>query len=154
MTNPTDDEIDPKKRKDGETEGKGGRAGGTGRAGGGAAGGVIDNRGIAFSIDATRLKEIMANWRRLDMGEAVSAVTEFFGEGLARASANMVVKFDSATKAGFAIMTKFVSFGQDMAGAMRTRSREATAVIRRKYGINIKMKRGGQTIIAPNPAVS
>jgi hypothetical protein len=139
MIEPTDENEAKKRktRKEGETEG--------------AASG---NRGIVFSVDATKLKDIMANWRRLDMGEAVAAVAEFFGEGAARASANMIVKFDSATKAGFAIMTKFISFGQDMAGAMRTRSREATAQIRRKYGINIKVKKQGVTIVAPNPAIS
>jgi hypothetical protein len=151
MTDPTeDDEI--KARKKGETEGKGGS--GKGRVGGAAGGAITDVGGIVFSLDATKLKEVMAAWRRLGTAEAVSAVAEFFGEGLARASAHCVVMFDGASKGAFAIMTKFVTFGQDLAGAMRTRTREATAVIRRKYGINIKVKKQGVTIIAPNPAVS
>ena len=149
------DDNEIKKRKDGETEGKGsagkGRVGGTGTAGGAGAEG---SGGIRFSIDATTSKQIWAEWKHLNMAEAIMAVAEFFSELPARASANMVVVFDGATKAGFAIVSQTIRFGQDMVVAMRTRSREATAVIRRKYGINIKTKKAGVTVIAPNPGVT
>ena len=149
---PNDDD----KEKEGKKGGGKGRAGGS--SGSGALGGTSGQNGIAFSVDAVRLKQIMADWRKLNMGEAVSAVAEFFNEGVARASANLIVTFEtiSATgaKAGFAIMNRFITFGQDMVGAMRTRSREATAQVRKKYGIAFRAKATNKVKPTPNPRVT
>ena len=128
------------KRKKGETEGEGegdGRSG-RGRVGGGTGTGEAaagSRSSIAFSVDASKLKEIMANWRQLDLGETVSAVVEFFSDGITRASANLSVDWPKAANlknAGFALMNRFDSFGKDMTRAMRQRTREATGLCPKK----------------------
>jgi|ERR1700722_11901712 len=148
MTDPIDnDELEQRKKK--ETEGKG-RAGGSGSSEGSGALGTAA-RGITFSVDATRLKDIMANWRQMDLSETVTALIEFVSDGVMRASANLTVDWVKAATlkdAGYALNNKLIAFCQDMLRATRERTREATAYVQRKYGVNFKFKRGGQTIIA------
>lgn len=143
MTEMTDDEIEKKKKKSGgETEsGSASAAGSTYvRASG---------EGIA-KLSVEKTKAVWADFRHLDLNEVVAAVAEFFSEFPARASANLSVAWNSV--GGYAIVNMAIKFGQDVAMAVRERTRESAVQVRRRYGINIKFKqRGGVGVTMPNP---
>jgi len=124
MTDRTDDEDEsPRKKKKGEgsTEGDS-DSWGRGKAGAGAAGGKISH------LSTQRLKEVMADWRHLDMAAVIQAVAEFFAELPMRASANLSVAWEQTkTNAkSFALVNWIISFGERAAKEMNlVRSRTA-----------------------------
>jgi hypothetical protein len=102
--------------------------------------------GIAkLSVDKT--KKVWADFRHLDLSEVVSAVAEFFSEFPARASANLTVKWNGS----YALVNMAIKFGQDVAMAVRERTRESAIQIRKRYGLNIKVRRNGVMVSVPNP---
>lgn len=104
--------------------------------------------GIA-KLSVEKQKQVWTDFRKLDLGEAVAAIAEFFSEFPARASANISVAWN---KGGFAIVNMAIKFGQDVAMAVRERTRESAVQVRRRYGINLKFKnRGGVPTNIPNP---
>ncbi len=127
MTDITDN-IDPnleeekKKKTEGEGESGKGRAGGEGRAGSGG----------APRIPVHITKAVLETWKYLNANESIGRVVEFFSELPARASANMMVTFDSVTKQGYAVVNQVITFGQDVISLMRARTREGAVQNRRK----------------------
>jgi len=134
-----------KRKKRGEGEGKG-------EAGAVTSGFTrASGEGRIERLSTEKQKGVWADHKHLDFNEVVAAVAEFFSEFPARASANLSVAWDSGTKGGFAIINMAIKFGQDVAMAVRERTRESAVQVRRRYGINIRVRRGGVTVTAPNP---
>lgn len=105
--------------------------------------------GIA-KLSLEKQKVVWNDFRHLDLNEVVIAVAEFFSEFPARASANLSVAWNNV--GGYAIINMAIKFGQDVATAVRERTRESAVQVRRRYGINIKFKqRGGVGVTMPNP---
>jgi hypothetical protein len=135
------DEIEAKRKKRGEGDSESGSVStGTGfvRASG---------EGIV-RLTVEQTKKVWADFRHLDLNEVVAAVAEFFSEFPARASANLSVVWG---KGSFAIINMAIKFGQDVATAVRERTRESAVQVRRRYGLNIKVRRNGVTVSIPNP---
>lgn len=151
MTEPTNDDISGlspeelaakrKKRTEGETgDGAGSAVSGFHRASG---------EGVV-KLSVEKQKAVWADFRHLDLNEVVAAVAEFFSEFPSRASANLTVAWDNGVKGGFAINNMIIKFGQDVAMAVRERTRESAVAVKRKYGINIKFRqRNGINVTAP-----
>jgi hypothetical protein len=142
MTEPTDDEIEAarrkKKRAEGETDtGSGSAATGFVRAGG---------DGIA-RLSTAKTKEVWAAFRALDLNEVVAAVAEFFSEFPTRASANLSVAWEGR----FAVVNLAIKFGQDVAIAVRERTRESAVQVRKRYGIKINVRGNRMNVTSPNP---
>lgn len=122
MTDATDDENEEVRRKKKGDSGEGDSdSWGRGKAGAGAGGGI--------RIPPTKLKEVMADWRHLDVKAVVEAVAEFFSDLPMRASANLQVKWEQ-TKANvksFAIVNWLITFGERTALELaRTRDTAAS----------------------------
>jgi hypothetical protein len=108
MTDPIDDEeeLRRKKKKSGD-EGEGDAdSWGRGKAGAGSMMGKV-------RLPPQQLKEVMADWRHLDVAAVIQAVTEFFSDLPMRASANLSVAWKQ-TKS-FAIVNWLVTFGEKAA---------------------------------------
>ena len=127
--------------KNGEGEGQAGSVvGGVTRASG---------EGIV-RLTVEQTKKVWADFRHLDLNEVVASVAEFFSEFPARASANCVVAWENVR--GIPIVNFAIKFGQDVAFAVRERTRESAVQVRKRYGINIKFKgRTGMAVAGPNP---
>ncbi len=100
-----DEEARRKKKKD---EGEGDAdSWGRGKAGAGAMGGKVH-------LPPQKLKEVMADWRHLDLAAVVEAVTEFFSALPMRASANLSVAWQQTkTNAkSFAIVNWLIKYGE------------------------------------------
>jgi len=102
MTDPIDDEEElRRKKKKGGDEGEGDAdSWGRGKAG---AGSMMSK----VRLPPQKLKEVMADWRHLDLAAVVQAVAEYFSEMPMRASANLSVAWKQ-TKS-FAIVNWLVS---------------------------------------------
>ena len=137
---PIDNETEEqRKKRRGEGEGQAGSANsGFKRASG---------EGIV-TLSVEDKKRVWADFRHLDLNEVVAAVAEFFSEFPARASANLSVAWD---KGGYAIINMAIKFGQDVAMAVRERTRESAVQVRKRYGINIKFKNRGGMAVTPGP---
>lgn len=113
-----------------ETAGTGtsGKSGKSGKSGGG------------IRLPPNQLKEVTGNWEYLDATKVAARVAEFFGEGVAKASAHAVVVWDSA-KQGFSVVMQFLKWGQDkgreIAYLMQNLTRENAEILRARYGMNI-----------------
>jgi hypothetical protein len=121
MTDPTDnDEEESARRKKKKDEGEGeGDADsfGRGKAGAGSMMGKV-------RLPPQKLKEVMADWRHLDVTAIIQAVAEFFSELPMRASANLSVVWDKTKK--FTIVTDLIKKGTQAArDLMLTRERTA-----------------------------
>jgi len=95
ITDDGDDEERRKKKKKDEGEGDA-DSWGRGKAGAGSAMGRV-------RLPPQKLKEVMADWRHLDVDALIEAVTEFFSELPMRASANLSVFWDKTKR--FALVT-------------------------------------------------
>ena len=144
MTTPIDEDDDelngaPSERADDDESGKGekGKSGKTGNSGKSGDTGEGDSdsfgRGKAgagsgggIKISPQKLKEVMADWRHLDVTTVVEAVGEFFADMPMRASANVSVTWEK-TKANvksFAIVNWVIEFGEKTVRELaRTRER-------------------------------
>ena len=124
MTDPIDDndedaERRAKKKKGGDSGEGDSDSWGRGKAGFGASGGI--------RIPPQKLKEVMVDWRHLDVTAIVEAVAEFFSEMPMRASANLSVAWEK-TKTNvksFAIVNWVIEFG-DRAAHELGKTRELT----------------------------
>ena len=138
----TESEEEAKRKKRGEGEADGSASTGTTftRASG---------EGIA-KLSVEKQKQVWADFRHLDLNEVVIAVAEFFSEFPARASANISVAWNTK---GYAIVNMAIKFGQDVAMAVRERTRESAVQVKKRYGINLKFRqRGGVgASVAANP---
>ena len=114
MTDSTDDEDDDesleqkkKKKKKGE-EGSEGDSDSWGRGKAGAA------SGARIRLSPQQLKQAMAEWRQLDVEQAVHAVAEFFADMPMRASANLAVVWNQVKNnpKSFAIVNWVLAFGE------------------------------------------
>ena len=141
-TTESDEETARKKRGEGDSE--------SGSASTGTTFVRASGEGVIERLSVEKQKKVWADFRHLDLNEVVAAVAEFFSEFPARASANLTVAWN---KGGYAIINLAVKFGQDVAQAVRERTREGSVRIKQKYGISLKFKgRGGVgTTINPNP---
>lgn len=111
MTDLTDDDeetLHSKKKTEDSGEGDS-DSWGRGKAGAGS--GVSRAR---RNLSPQRLKEVMADWRQLDVAALVQAVAEFFVEMPMRASANLRVawKQTRANAKSFAVVNWLISFGE------------------------------------------
>lgn len=136
-----DEEEKRKKKKRGEGESDSGSAS-TGTTFVRASG-----EGIA-KLSVEKQKIVWGDFRHLDLNEVVIAVAEFFNEFPSRASANLAVDWNSR---GYAIVNMAIKFGQDVAMAVRERTRESSVQIKRRYGINLKFRQRGGVNNAANP---
>jgi len=120
-----------------------------GRGKAGAASGVA-------KISPQKLKEVMADWRHLDVTAVVEAVAEFFSELPMRASANLSVTWEK-TKSNvksFAIVNWMIEFGENTVRELaRTRERTRGAG-RDSRGVQRQTtkKRGPGFGMTPGPA--
>ena len=112
MTDPIDDDEESRrKKKKGGDEGEGDAdSWGRGKAGAGSMMGKV-------RLPPQQLKEVMADWRHLDVAAVIQAVTEFFSELPMRASANLSVAWKQ-TKS-FALVNWLVSFGEKAAAELK-----------------------------------
>lgn len=106
MTDPIDEnEEEAARRKKKKDEGEG-DSDSWGRGKAGAVSGVRH-------LPPQKLKEVMADWRHLDIATVLQAVADFFSELPMRASANLSVLFDKSK--GFALVNWIISFGEKAA---------------------------------------
>lgn len=146
-TDNNDEEELKRKKKRGEGESDGGTSSGTTFYRADAQGRITN-----VNLSVERRKQVWGDFRKLDLNESVVAIAEFFSEFPARASANLHVDWNSR---GYAIVNMAIKFGQDVAMAVRERTRESSVQIRRRYGINIKMRqRGGVPSNVANPGAN
>lgn len=132
-----------KKRGEGDSE--------SGSASTGTAFVRASSDGSVAKLSSEKTKAVWADFRHLDLNEVVAAVAEFFSEFPARASANLSVAWGNA-KGGYAIINMAIKFGQDVAMAVKERTRESAVQIRKRYGISLKFKqRGGVTANMTGP---
>jgi hypothetical protein len=117
MVDPTDDEDEENPRRKKKDEGEGDAdSWGRGKAGAGAMAGRVTRH-----LPPPKLKEVMADWRHLDMGALVEAVAEFFSELPMRASANLSVawKQTKSNAKSFALVNWVIAFGDKAAKDMK-----------------------------------
>ncbi len=122
MTDPIDDDNEEAAALRAKKKGDSGEGDqdsfGRGKAGAGASGGI--------RLPPHKLKEVMADWRHLDVSAVVEAVAEFFSEMPMRASANLSVTWEK-TKTNvksFAIVNWVIEFGDKTVRELaRTRER-------------------------------
>ena len=142
MTAPTDNEDEEaakRRKKDDSGEGDSDSFG-RGKAGAGTGGGI--------KISAQKLKQVMADWRHLDINEVAEAVAEFFGEVL-RASAHIAVDFVTKSNVkAFAILEHSIKGGQKLAAA-RTRARVRSADAGGAFGGRGGRSSGGGQKVQP-----
>jgi hypothetical protein len=125
IPNETEEEAAERRRKKKGDSGEGDSDSfGRGKAGAGAGGGI--------KISAQKLKQVMADWRQLDINELMDAVVEFFSEVPLRASANVLVnwvKTATSSVKSFAIVNWAMDAGRNAVRDWdRTRERRADAL--------------------------
>ncbi len=117
-----------------ESEDQGDKEEGEGRSGrGGRSGG-----GVGIKLPPNKLKDVVSVWQHLDLADAVARVAEFFSELPARASANLSVNWSSVKRHGYALVSHFISSGQEIAHLMRSRDAGFIKRLRTKYGVNVR----------------
>ncbi|MFA5040782.1 MAG: hypothetical protein WC464_04015 [Bdellovibrionales bacterium] len=121
MIDPTDneEEIARRKKKD---EGEGDAdSWGRGKAGAGAMAGKV-------RLPPQKLKEVMADWRHLDVLAVIEAVADFFSALPMRASANLSVAWQQtkSNAKSFAIVNWAIKYGEKAAKELKL-SREKGA---------------------------
>lgn len=145
MSDPIDstneEELEAKRKK------KRGEGEGSGEAGSAVAGYVRASGEGIVSLTVDQKKRVWADFRHLDLNEVVSVVAEFFSEFPARASANCVVAWENVM--GIPIVNMVIKFGQDVAMAVRERTRESAVQVRRRYGVNLKFRKRGMAAAPP-----
>ncbi|MDD3029544.1 MAG: hypothetical protein PHS57_04610 [Alphaproteobacteria bacterium] len=125
-----------------------------GRGKAGTASGMARRARSKKTLAPARLKEVMANWRHLDMTEVVEALADFFSDWPMRASANLAVAWErTKTNAkSFAIVNWAISFGENAWKELRLVRERAvssgTRGLKRKTTLNkpkigMGMKPGG-----------
>jgi len=102
---------------------------GTGKAGGSA------GSGGGIRLPPNKLKEVTSNWEYLDPTKVAARLAEFFEELPAKASANLQVEWANLKNKGFAIITQFLKYGQEVSRLMHNLTRENQEVLRIKYGL-------------------
>ena len=120
MTDPIDneEEIARRKKKKGEGEGEGDAdSWGRGKAGAGAMAGKTH-------LPPQKLKEVMADWRHLDIAAVMQAIVEFFGDLPMRASANLSVVWEKTKK--FTLVSDIIKVGEKAAHELNL-TKERTA---------------------------
>jgi hypothetical protein len=140
------EEAAQKRAKKGGDEGEGDQDSfGRGKAGAGAGGGI--------RVSPQKLKEIMADWRHLDVTAVMEAVAEFFSELPMRVSANCEVTWEK-TKSNvksFAIVNWAIEAGEKAVRELaknrdRTRARGAgrdtRGLVQRQPSTGMSMKLG------------
>jgi hypothetical protein len=175
MAEPPDDEKDKDKSQTGEEESGGEK----GRSGGASGGGVgffgekpqekkkredtDDGSGTSakgftrpsgegiLKLTTDQQKTVWTDFRRLDFSQAVAAIAEFFNEYPARASANMSVAWGNIK--GVAIINMSIKFGQDVATAVRERTKESAVAVKRRYGISVQAARRGPPRVNSAPPI-
>ena len=81
-----------------------------------------------FGVPPNKLKEIVGDWRHLDVNAVVEAVAEFFGDFPMRASANLSVVWENVKNKSFAIVNWVIDFGSKAADDLAVkRERERTS---------------------------
>ncbi len=149
MTDPIDDEEEARRKKKIKDEGEGDAdSWGRGKAGAGSMMGRV-------RLPPQKLKEVMADWRHLDVTAIVQAVAEFFADLPMRASANLSVAWKQ-TKS-FALVNWLVSFGEKTVAEInlarekgagkdsRTLQNRRDQVKRARPGVNPNLKPNGPT---------
>jgi hypothetical protein len=115
----SEEEIAARKKKKGDSGEGDSDSFGRGKAGAGAGGGI--------KISVQKLKQVVAEWRQLDMNEIMEAVAEFFSVVL-RASAHCVVGWESVkgvNAKSFALINWAIKSGKDAALWTRDAARGA-----------------------------
>jgi hypothetical protein len=116
-----------------------------GRSGKGKSEGGAGSGGLSKLLPH-KLKEIMSNWEHLDANKVVARMAEFFSEGIARASANMIVDWASLSKHGYTLINDAIAVGSDLGQFARERTRDGMRKVQKrlaKYGLRLAVK--------PNP---
>ncbi len=139
------EEIERKKKKRGEGDSE------SGSASTGVAFQRASGEGIA-KLSVEKQKVVWNDFRHLDLNEVVAAVAEFFSEFPTRASANCVVAWENVK--GIAIVNLAIKFGQDVAMAVRERTRESAVRIKNNYGIRLKFAKRAGTSVANVPGTN
>ncbi|MFA4994025.1 MAG: hypothetical protein WC521_01825 [Bdellovibrionales bacterium] len=142
MTDPIDseneEELARRKKKKGEGEGEGDAdSWGRGKAGAGAMVGKV-------RLPPQKLKEVMADWRHLDVTAVARAVAEYFSELPMRASANLSVAWKQSKS--FALVNWLVTYGEKAAGELRA-ARERVAG---RDSRTLQNRREQKKILRPN----
>lgn len=111
MTDLTDDDEETLRSKKKVEDSGEGDSDSWGRGKAGAGSGVSR---VRRTLSPQRLKEVMADWRQLDVAALVQAVAEFFVEMPMRASANLRVvwKQTKTNTKSFALVNWLIAFGE------------------------------------------
>jgi hypothetical protein len=94
-----------------------------------------DSGGIR--LPASKFQEVTKSWEYLDAAKTVSHLSEFFSELPARASANVEVSWANLKNHGYAVVTNFLKFGQEISSLMHNLTRENIERLRSEYGIMV-----------------
>lgn len=145
MTDPTDNENEETARRKKKDEGEGDSdSWGRGKAGAGAGVGRVTRH-----LPPLKLKEVVADWRHLDMQALVEAVAEFFSELPMRASANLSVawKQTKSNAKSFALVNWVISFGEKAAKDLKLTRERVKGAGRDTRGL--RNKRENKVRLAP-----